>query len=86
MGVRIFYMEEVDRRGIIDVMQEAHHHVTRLAILHLSQKMYIPKFTMTNKNRSRWSTTRSLSYQRFHRHPFNDRQMIFAKMKGVIVQ
>ncbi|VDM74603.1 unnamed protein product [Strongylus vulgaris] len=30
LGVRIFYMEEVDRRGIADVMQEAQYLVTRL--------------------------------------------------------
>ncbi|CAJ0954162.1 unnamed protein product, partial [Mesorhabditis belari] len=29
LGVRVFFMEEVERRGIAEVMQEAHHHVTR---------------------------------------------------------
>ncbi|CAJ0577274.1 unnamed protein product, partial [Mesorhabditis spiculigera] len=29
LGVRVFFMEEVERRGIQDVMQEALHHVTR---------------------------------------------------------
>ncbi|KHJ90208.1 hypothetical protein OESDEN_09951, partial [Oesophagostomum dentatum] len=29
LGVRIFYMDEVDRRGVAEVMQEAHYLVTR---------------------------------------------------------